>query len=87
MPYWYYQVVRIFSMVGFLYLSYIDYKKEIYMNTIIFGILALLFNPIEKIHFPKGIWKIIDGVVGIILVINIFFIKHISVFSKKYLKK
>jgi hypothetical protein len=31
------------------------------------GVLAVLFNPILKVHFEKEIWRVIDSLAGIIL--------------------
>ena len=34
--------------------------------------IAILFNPIIKIHFSRNDWKVIDSIVGIFLLISIF---------------
>jgi hypothetical protein len=33
----------------------------------VFAFLALLFNPIIKIHLPKGLWAVIDICSGILI--------------------
>lgn len=65
MPYGYYQFVRIAAMVGFGYLAYSAYKNKKEFLTIIFVLLAVLFQPFEKIALGRTIWNIIDVIVGI----------------------
>ena len=38
--------------------------------------IAVLFNPINPIHFKKIIWVIFDIIVGILFLISIVFIKE-----------
>jgi hypothetical protein len=71
-PYGYYEFVRFISLIGFLYLS-IDANKKGYENEmIIYGALALLFQPFFKIAFGREIWNIIDVIVSIGLILSIF---------------
>ncbi len=72
MPYWYYQVVRIFGSIGLGYLAWCDYKSEIQFTPIIFGIGAVLFNPLIKIAFGRTAWHAVDVLFAVILLISIF---------------
>lgn len=72
MPYWYYQLVRIFGTIGFAYLAYIDYKNKVKFTPYIFGIAAILINPIAKISFGREMWNVIDIVLAGILIVSFF---------------
>ena len=72
MPYWYFQLVRIFGTLGFAYLAYIDYKSSVKYTPYIFGVAAILLNPVEKISFGREMWNVVDVVLVVILIISIF---------------
>ena len=73
MPYGFYQFVRFAGMVGFLLLAYNAYKAGRHNETILYGCLTLLFQPFLKISLGRQIWNIVDLLVGIGLIISIFF--------------
>ncbi len=72
MPYGYYQMVRFLSFVGFGLLAYLSYKKEQMTETVVFVVLALLFQPFNKVNLGRTLWNIVDVVVGAGLIVNLF---------------
>lgn len=72
MPYGYYQFVRFAGLVGFAILTFQANQKIRQAEMVIYGGLALLFQPFFKIALGKEIWNIIDLIVGIGLVLSIF---------------
>ncbi len=72
MPYVYYEFVRFISLIGFLYLSIDAHKKGNENEMIIYGALALLFQPFIKIAFGRDVWNIIDVIVSIGLIFSLF---------------
>ena len=72
MPYGFYQFVRFTGLIGFAILSYQAHQKDRQTEMIIYGGLALLFQPFFKITLGREIWNIVDVVVGIGLLISIF---------------
>jgi hypothetical protein len=72
MPYGYYQFVRLAGLVGFAILAYQSIQKGRLAEVIIYGGLAVLFQPFIKIALGRQIWNIIDMLVGIGLIISIF---------------
>ncbi len=72
MPYGYYQLVRFAGLIGFAILAYQANKKDRKTEMIIYGGLALLFQPFFKIALGRELWNIVDVVVGIGLLISIF---------------
>ncbi|MDC1284259.1 hypothetical protein N8Z19_02485 [Saprospiraceae bacterium] len=69
MPYGFYEVVRFVALVGFGILAFQANEKGKQTEMIIYGSLALLFQPIFKISLGREIWNIIDVVVGVGLVL------------------
>jgi hypothetical protein len=72
MPYGYYQLVRFAGLVGFTILAYQANQQGRQIEMIIYGGLALLFQPFFKIALGRQIWNIVDVVVGIGLIVSIF---------------
>jgi hypothetical protein len=72
MPYGFYQFVRFAGLVGFAILAYQAYELGRQTEMIIYGGLALLFQPFFKIALGRQMWNIVDVVVGIGLLISIF---------------
>ncbi len=72
MPYGYYQFVRFAGLVGFAILAYQANEQGRQTEMIIYGGIALLFQPFFKIALGRQMWNIVDVVVGIGLLISIF---------------
>jgi hypothetical protein len=72
MPYGYYQFVRFAGLIGFAILAYQANQQGRQTEMIIYGGLALLFQPFFKIALGRQMWNIVDVIVGIGLVISIF---------------
>ena len=71
MPYGFYQFVRFAGLIGFAILAYQANQQGRQTEMIIYGGLALLFQPFFKIALGRQIWNIVDVVVGIGLIISI----------------
>lgn len=67
LPYGYYLLLRLVVTGTFAWAAYVAYFKQ---NKILpwgFAVLALLFNPIIKIHLQKEVWAVVDVAAGILL--------------------
>lgn len=69
MPYSYYQFIRVACCAGFAYLAYVEFESERNVIGLLYVGLAILLNPIAKIHFIRGTWNEIDLVIAIALII------------------
>lgn len=69
MPYGYYQLIRIVAMFGFGIIAYHYYDREQNGLSIVFVVLALLFQPILKINLGRELWNMIDIIVAIFLIV------------------
>lgn len=72
MPYGYYQFVRFAGLIGFAILAYQANQQNKQAEMIVFGALALLFQPFFKIALGRELWNIVDVIVGTGLIISIF---------------
>jgi Gpi18-like mannosyltransferase len=83
MPYGYYQFVRFISMVVFVILGYYALEEKREVEAIIFFALAVLFQPLFKIALGRTIWNIVDVVVGVGLIVSIFYPDNLLMRTKK----
>lgn len=72
MPYGFYQFVRFSGLIGFTVLAYQANQQGRQTEMIIYGGLALLFQPFFKIALGREIWNIVDVIVGVGLLLSIF---------------
>lgn len=72
MPYGFYQFVRFVALIGFGILAYKANEDRKQTEMIIYGGLALLFQPFFKIALGRDMWNIIDVIVGIGLIGSLF---------------
>ena len=70
----FYQLVRFSSMVVFGVMAYQFYEQNKMFLCVLFGSLALLFQPFFKIVLGRTIWNIVDVAVALLL-IGLFFSK------------
>lgn len=71
MPYGYYQLVRFLALIGFGILAYQANHQGKHTEMIIYGALALLFQPFFKIALGRELWNIVDVIVGIGLLFSV----------------
>ena len=72
MPYGYYELVRFVAMIVFAYLAYEANTAKKQTEVIVYIGLALLFQPFFKIALGRGLWNVVDVVVGLGLIISLF---------------
>lgn len=67
LPYGYYKLLRLVTFGVFAFAAFISYARKHEILPVVYGFIALIFNPFIKIHFPKDIWMLIDIAAGILL--------------------
>jgi hypothetical protein len=72
MPYGYYEFIRFVALIGFGILAFKANERDNTIEMIIYGALALLFQPFFKIALGRELWNIVDVIVGIGLIISLF---------------
>lgn len=83
MPYGYFQLVRFVAMVVFGIMAYKYYTEQKTIIAMVFGGLALLFQPIFKIALGRTIWNVIDVLVAMLLVGLVVYENKASMEQKK----
>src|SRR5690554_2089274 len=73
MPYGYYQFVRFIALIGFAVLAYQANEQDKQTEMIIYGSLALLFQPFIKVSLGRELWNVVDVIVAIGLLASIFY--------------
>ena len=71
MPYGFYQLVRFMALIGFGILAYKANEQDKNTEMIVYGVLALLFQPFFKIALGREMWNIMDVIVGIGLIASL----------------
>lgn len=71
MPYGYYTLLRICAFGLFGLLAYDAYLKNGKLLPWLFGFMAVVYNPIFKVHFLRETWEVINVASAIILLATI----------------
>jgi hypothetical protein len=83
-PYGFYTLLRWICCAAFAYSAFAAHEKNRVPWVWIFGMLAMLFNPIVPLHFQRDTWQMIDWVtIGVIVVAGIAFWPS-EVFSQQF---
>jgi hypothetical protein len=72
MPYGYYMFVRYAALVGFSILAYDANQQGRQTEVFIYCALAILFQPLFKIALGRELWNIVDVIVGVGLLRQVF---------------
>ena len=78
MPYGYYQFVRVAATLVFVILAIQNYNSKLNAMTLLYVLLAILFQPIEKIALGREIWNALDVLVGLGLLLLAWREKNLS---------
>jgi hypothetical protein len=68
-PYGYYQLLRWVTCGAGIWIAVVAYSWQKVWVTWLFGIIAVLFNPLVPIHLTKEIWQTIDVICAILFII------------------
>jgi len=71
-PYSYYQFLRWAIVIIAGYTAYTAYNTRKTGWAWVFGVMAILFNPIMPFYFSKDTWQLIDFCSAVIFVVSIF---------------
>lgn len=70
LPYSYYAVLRLFACGVFALLAFVANERKHEIIPWVYGLIAVLFNPIIKIYLPKEVWVLVDIGAGILLLVT-----------------
>ena len=75
LPYGYYTLLRIIVTIVAGITAFIASEQENQFWMILFGAIAILFNPIIPIYLDKDVWVVIDVIVAVLFGISTFTVK------------
>jgi len=70
-PYAYYTLLRWAICILAAIVAYRFYETKSTSWTVVFAVIAVLFNPIAPIILTKGIWVIIDLITAVLFIVSI----------------
>jgi hypothetical protein len=67
MPYGYYTLLRLVGFIVFAVAAFAALARRYATLPWAYGLMALVFNPVFKLHFPKELWALIDVAAAVLL--------------------
>lgn len=67
LPYGYYTLLRLVACGVFGFAAFTAHERKNIVLPWIYGMIALLFNPVFKVHFSKGTWALLDVAAAVVL--------------------
>jgi hypothetical protein len=87
MPYGYYQFIRYITSFSFVYFAFKENQDNHSQKIILYIFLTLLFQPFIKIPLGRQIWNVVDLLVALFLIINIYYDYKKDEFQDQKFKK
>ena len=78
LPYGYYVLLRIVVTIAAAYMVYVSYIFNKRRLLYIFGVIAILFNPVIKVPLDKSIWILVDIITAITFFVALVKVKKIN---------
>lgn len=75
LPYGYYQLLRFVVCGVSVYVAYTAYDWQKMWVMWLFGLIAVLFNPLIPIHLSREIWQPIDAVCALLFATVAFLLR------------
>ena len=62
LPYGYYTLLRLIVTIAGVFFSWTEFQKHQRLTVwvLLFGFLALLFNPVYPVHLNREVWFVLD---------------------------
>lgn len=75
LPYGFYMLVRIVATIVFAWAAVVSVQRKNITLATVFGLTAVLFNPILKVPFDKEVWMVLDILAAVLLIVTMRKIK------------
>ena len=72
LPYGYYQLLRIVVTASAIWIAYACYHQGKKVGVVVFSVIAVIFNPIAKIHMEREIHAIFNILTATILMLGLW---------------
>ncbi len=70
MPYGYYTLLRLVGCIVFAVAAVAALARRYATLPWVYGLMALVFNPVFKLHFSKELWALIDVAAAVLLFVT-----------------
>lgn len=74
-PYGYYTLLRLIVCGVFAFAAFVAHERKNQVLPWVYGLIAVLFNPIVKIYLPKEAWVFVDMGAGVLLLVTAKMVK------------
>lgn len=68
-PYGYYLLLRWVICPICLYLALATLRKRLTGWAWLLGVLAVMYNPVLRVHLTRGVWALVNGITAILLLV------------------
>jgi len=75
-PYAYYKVLRWVSCAAAVWVMWQCWDWQISWATGLFGLVAILFNPLAPIHLDRMTWQVLDAIAAGLFVLSAVLLKE-----------
>jgi hypothetical protein len=75
-PYGYFTLLRWVVCATAIYTAYLSTTVNRVPWAWVFGLIALLFNPLIPVRIDRATWAYLDVAVGILFLISLFFVRE-----------
>ena len=75
-PYGYFQLLRWVTCAAAVWVGFLAYGWQKKWATVIFAIVAVLFNPLVPIHLSREMWQPIDFACAVLFALDAFVLKE-----------
>jgi hypothetical protein len=79
LPYDYYVVLRCVTCAVAIFVAYKAYVWKASWGAWLFGLMAVVFNPLFPLHFSRPVWGAVDLMAAALLVVGIVVLRNPSV--------
>jgi len=76
LPYGFYTLLRFVVCTTGAYLGWLAYQKQKWGWFVTMAFLAILFNPLAKVHFERELWAVLDLIAGGVLLGSVWGLKE-----------
>lgn len=77
-PYGYYQLLRWVTCAASVWVAFLAYAWQKKWVTVLFGIIAVLFNPLIPIHLTRELWQPIDVICALLFVVVVIVLQKLA---------
>ena len=75
-PYDYFTILRFVVCAVAIYVAYLSYINKAIGCLWLFGVIAVLFNPLVIVRLSRQTWMPVDIATGIVMLISIWFVQE-----------